>query len=275
MWANARAPPPASTRPRLRPASRSARSDTASRRSPSATVSRHASVAATQATRSAGAGRRPMTTRSGWKPSAGTLVGYAAARLAPPGRRRPTAAGRSPARRGRRRPRRRRPRAGPDRPPPRPGRDPRRRRFPGRRPRGAWPAAPSGGGRLPGCRCPRAGRPRRSRAAAPHAAVAPGGRGAHLAGHLGEHGPGRRGSRSSSPSNADAWHLDQRRVPACPHAGGPRLAREQRELAHDGTRRQGPEQHASLDDLEPPAAQQVRRPWRRRPRGTATRRRPG
>ena len=95
----------------------------------------------------------------------GTGVRHAGCRPAPPGRRRPTAAGRSPARRGLRPPRPRRPRARPGRPPPRPWPDRRRRRRRGRRRSGGWRAVPSGGVPRPRCHCPRAGRRRRRRGA--------------------------------------------------------------------------------------------------------------
>ena len=77
MWENARAPPPARTRPSDRPASRSARARTPLARSPSTRVSCQASVAATQATRCAGAGGVPSSTTSGCRTGPGSTWGGA------------------------------------------------------------------------------------------------------------------------------------------------------------------------------------------------------
>ena len=275
MCANARAPPPASTRPRLRPASRSARSDTASRTSPSATVSRHASVAATQATRSAGAGRGPMTTRSGWKPSVGTSSGTPL-----PARATRTTA--SDCRRQKSRQEWSEPAATPS--------ATSRTRSPSSSAR-ARPSAPT----VPGSTTERCVARRAFRwwatswlplpACRPTTAITCGctarcvgcgqASGAHLSRHLGEHGPGRSLVAVEQPVERHARHLDQRRVPACPHTGGPRLAGEQRELAHDGTWRQGPEQ-LRLPGRPRAAHCATGTPTLgRRPRGTATRRHPG
>ena len=86
--------------------------------------------------------------------------------------------------------------------------------------------------------------------------------GAHLARHLGQDRPG--GPRVPVEQRVEGRtrHLDETRVPAGADTRRPRLAGEQRELAHDRPRGQRPQQPVALDHLQATAAQQVRRPGR-------------